>query len=200
MKTEFRWLMVCFCVLITFNSLSAFEGPEEKMRRPRFNNDRHLIQLTPEDEAESLEYLKLSNEDLYKDLIAVKESRPEFYKRALSRVFREMHYLEGLKKEDPERYEKVLDEKKLEKSTRELAKKYKKSVDDTEKEKMKAELSSMLYKLFEYRQMNRQYEIKRLEERLESLKEDMANRLDNKDEIIERRMNKLLGEDESLEW
>ena len=48
--------------------------------------------------------------------------------------------------------------------------------------------------------MKPQVEIERLEERLENLKEENQNRLDNKDQIVNNRLLELLGERSGLEW
>jgi len=200
MKTEYKWLVVSLSVLLVFQSIYASMGPRNDMRKSRLNYNHHMIRMTPEDENKTLEYLKSFDQDLYEELLSIKDSRPEFFRRTLSRIYREMHYLKRLKEEDPDRYENVLEEKKLEKTTKDLAKKYRKSEDRSEKEKIKAELNELLYKLFEYRQMNRQYEINRLEERLQLLKEDMEERVNNKEEIIENRLDKLIGDNDSLKW
>ena len=63
-----------------------------------------------------------------------------------------------------------------------------------------AELEELLYRIFEYRQLNRKAEIERIEKKLEELKKENQLRLEKKDEMVQRQLNKLLGIRSDLEW
>ena len=147
-----------------------------------------------------LEYLEEYYPNNLDRLTSIKELRPETYTEQLSRAYRQMIYLENLKETDPEQYERISEERRLEQESNQLAAQYKNTTDEDEKSEMRDELEDLLYKLFDYRQVNRISEIERLEERLADLKEENRNRLDNKDAIVNNRLLELLGERSGLEW
>lgn len=170
--------------------------PQQQQRR----QEREVLYLNPEQEEETLEYLKEFHPGRGGDLLLLKASRPERYWAFLSRAFREMRYLEDLKEKDPERYERVFQEKKLEREAWNLSRQYRQTEDDKEKARLKEELKSLLDQVFDFRQMNRQEEIEKLEKRLAELKENNQKRLANKDEIIQRRLKQMLGDEKGMEW
>ena len=90
--------------------------------------------------------------------------------------------------------------KKLEKQVRMLIEDYWQTGDALKKDELRRAIWKHLNKIFDYRQMNRQEEIQKLENKLKELKEVNEQRLANKDEIVENRMNDLLGEKPELEW
>ncbi|MBN2028858.1 hypothetical protein JW824_01305 [bacterium] len=158
------------------------------------------LYLNPQQEAEVLKYLEEYSPELAERLSRIKESNSDTYREQLSRAYRQMIYMDNLKETDPEQYERVSEERRLELESNQLATQYKNTTDEDEKRGIKAELEDLLFELFDYRQMNRIVEIERLEERLESLKEENQNRLDNKDQIVNNRLLELLGERSGLEW
>ncbi len=158
------------------------------------------LYLTPEQETEVLEYLEEYSPELVERLSRVKVTLPDTYREQLSRAYRQMSYMENLKETDPEQYERISEERRLELESSQLATQYKNTADEDEKSEIRVELKDLLFELFDYRQMNRIVEIERLEKRLESLKEENQNRLDNKDQIVNNRLLELLGERSGLEW
>ena len=195
---------------IGFSSVFAQDGFQNQnqqdkrragvLRQAQRQVQAEVLHLTPEQEEEVLKYIQQAYPDRAERLIRWKDLRPEAYKNALSRAFREMRFMEELKERNPERYARVSEEKLLESQSRELAQKYRQSDDDAEKEQLRKEMEDLLYKLFDYRQANRQDEIDRLEKRLAELKEATQERLENKTEIVERRLRELLGEQKGFEW
>lgn len=177
------------------------EGQERvRPRQQQPRREPEVLYLNPDQEEETLEYLKEFHPDQAGDLLLLKARRPERYWTVLSRAFREMRYLEGLKEKDPERYERVSREKKLEREAWNLSRKYRQTEDDNEKVRLREELKSLLDQVFDYRQMNRQEEIEKLEKRLAELKENNQRRLANKNEIVQRRLKQLLGDEKGMEW
>lgn len=158
------------------------------------------LYLSTEQETEVLEYLEEYSPELVERLSRIKVTRPDTYREQLSRAYRQMIYLENLQETDPDQYERISEERRLELESNQLANQYKNSTDESEKNEIRAELEDLLYRLFDYRQMNRIVEIERLEERLADLKEENQNRLDNKDAIVNNRLLELLGERSGLEW
>lgn len=72
--------------------------------------------------------------------------------------------------------------------------------DDDSRESKMDELRKQLSAEFMKRHKDQLGEIKKTEERLESLKTLHRKRLENKDKIVERRIDELLGNPDSLQW
>jgi hypothetical protein len=68
------------------------------------------------------------------------------------------------------------------------------------KEKVKTELMKTLDTLFDLREEERKEQVSVLEKELKELKEKLAVRAKNKNEIIKRRFNELTGAGKYLEW
>ena len=72
--------------------------------------------------------------------------------------------------------------------------------DATEKSKLKTELKKSVSQSFDLKEEIRRKEIDRLKERLADLNKKLKVRSHNKDEIVKRRLQELLGEDDYLDW
>jgi hypothetical protein len=171
-----------------------------RRQKPLTQPQQDVLYLTPEQEKEAIEYVRKVYPDRVERLLAIKERRPLLYRTFLSRGYREMRHLEELKEKDPERYDQRMEEKRLDEEARNLAKQYGESDDESEKARLKDELKALLDRIFDYRQRNRQFEIEKLEKRLAELKESNQQRLDNKDEIVQRRLDQMLGRQREWEW
>ncbi len=178
-------------------------GGQQGARRPqRANraNEPETLLLTPEQEAETIAYVEKVQPDRVEQLKRMKTRNSGNYAKFLSRAFREMRYLEDLKESDPERYEKVSAERNLDRQVRDLARQYKRETDSSEKSRLEGEILTLLQQQFDFRQIHRNEEIDRLEKRLAELKANNQDRVDNKDEIIQRRVEQLLGDNRAFEW
>lgn len=187
-KTVLFASMVSYCLIG-----AAFAQNRPQLRQNPVVPQQEILFLTEEQESAVLDYMKEVRPDQVEGLLKLKVTRPNQYRRLLSRVFREMRYLEDVKKRDPERYEILSREKRLENDSRELARKYRETDDEAEKERIKKEMLDLLDQIFDLRQANREFEIERLEKRLAEAKENNRKRLENKDQIIEQRLAELLG-------
>ena len=65
---------------------------------------------------------------------------------------------------------------------------------------IKEELQKNLGNLFDLKELQRESEVRMLEKEITKLKEKIASRKKNKEIIIRRRAEELLGEDSYLEW
>jgi hypothetical protein len=171
-----------------------------RIKRPLTTQERVLPVLTPEDEAFALEYLQESEPQKAFNLLSIRESNPAYYRKLISRYAYEIKALNRLKETDPEKYDRLISEKRMDRESRMIAKKYRSTEDVEEKAQIKNNLESLLNKIFDERQLNRRDEIGRLEKRLTELKKINQERLVNKEKIINLRIEKLLGENRSLEW
>lgn len=156
-------------------------------------------------EAEEKEYLENIDPELIVHLNEIKKMDKERYLDFL----RELHFknidlpliVSGendyfeVRKERSERRRKMLE---LEIMTESLSAKYKSG--DGDKNSIKKELNSNLAQLFDLREEERQYEVERLERKIEELKKKLDMRSKNKGEIIRRRLEDLLGDKEYYKW
>ncbi len=155
------------------------------------------FQLTPEDEQE---YLKNIKSELKIKLEEIKKNDKERY----ADLLRELHWKNmersfmrmGKEKEMIEKDKQIIEYEIL---TESLAFEYQKA-SKSEKEKIKKNLKKSLSQLFDLKESQREKEVKMLEERIVKLKEKIASRKKNKDIIIRRRTEELLGENDYLEW
>jgi len=83
--------------------------------------------------------------------------------------------------------------------TEALAVKYE-QVKESEKTKIKKDLRRELNNLFNQKEERRREEVEQLEKELRELKKSLSARQKNKKDIIERRLQELLDEDQYLEW
>ena len=84
-------------------------------------------------------------------------------------------------------------------ATRKLAAAYKSAATPEEKEKARVELKTGLGKLFDMREQQRAKDIEKFDKHLTELKEKLAKRQANRDQIIEKRLQEITGGDE-LSW
>ena len=115
-------------------------------------------------------------------------------------ALKQKHRLEGLKETDPERYE--LNEKilRMEIQCRNLKFDYMEPASKDEKKGIEKKLKAILPELFDLREKDREFELKRLEKEIAEMKDIMVNRKKHKAEIIERHLNELLQEEEYMRW
>lgn len=149
---------------------------------------------------EEQEYLKNINSELKLKLKEIKENNKERY----TDLLRELHWKNmehsfmhmGREKEMMKNEKQIIEYEIL---TESLALEYKDAA-SSGKTKIKKELQKNLSNLFDLKEMQREKEVKLLENEIAKLKEKVATRKKNKDIIIRRRTEELLGEGKYLEW
>jgi hypothetical protein len=162
-------------VELNSNTWTTFSGDTETLYRQQLNKE--LL--------EKLEQIKQKNQNKYQTLL-----REAYFKNS-----RFPHW-ERRNKEQFERQQKILD---LEIQSESLALDYK-DTDGNKKQSVKKELQKVLSELFELREKDRKEDVARLEKELQELKESLQIRANKKNEIIERRIEDLLGENKYLDW
>lgn len=179
---------------------------EKEMRHQEFQRQEELLhmiyqkKMTPEQEEEILDRIKKENPEEAKELMMLKKEEPFEFRKILIQRQHELERLDELKERDPERYEQKVKQNSLERRGRQLAEKYRDSTDEKIKANIKKELSSVLNQLFDLREKDREMEIKHLTEKLNQLKSVLAERKKKKQEIVERRLQEMLGEIDVLLW
>ena len=88
---------------------------------------------------------------------------------------------------------------KLEKESRELARKAR-EVEGAERQELEEELRQTLEEIFEAKMELRRERVEQLEERLQKERDELQRRGAARESMIDRRLNRLLGEDDALDW
>lgn len=102
---------------------------------------------------------------------------------------------EMMKDRDPEMFELMQADERLERQTMELVEQYHRASGERCDE-VRAELEAVVNRHYDVRQQRRELELKRLEEALERMRESVERRNRAREEIIERHIRRLLGDDE----
>ena len=187
-------------VIALFVLISQVILAQEKIKvpeAPKFNFEFHeFFKLSEEDETE---LLKNISKDLKKELEIIKNVNKEKYIELLRQSqYKNMAvpFMEKREKETWEREQKIFE---AEIKAEALAAKYSKAR-QAEKENIKRDLKEELKTLFDKKEERRREEVSELEIQLQELKKSLEVRQKNKNQIIERRIQELLEEDEYLEW
>jgi hypothetical protein len=193
--------------LLVMNPISA----QEQQPRPRGEapllHEKSLpatpmpdVELTPEMEKEALEHLAKLNPRGAEELRGLKMVNQRAYIERLRQILREKYHLDRLQKDDPVRFERESKIRELERQSHELGETYRKAQDETARKTARSNLVNVITQLFDLREMNRQEEVKRMEAELKRLKDTLAQRQQNRMNIIERRIQQLTGEAGAIEW
>ncbi len=102
----------------------------------------------------------------------------------------------GMRQNDPEMEKLTQIDFNLDRESRELAGQYRQGPKDKQDE-IKKKLQEVVAKQFETRQQRRTLELKRLEDEIKRIRESIDKRNSGKQVIVDRRVNELLGQDDS---
>jgi len=186
-----------FGALLTVIPLSAqAEGP----RGPGFgppNQQRAGAKMNPEDRAAMrqereqglLERIRENAPERYKALLDMKQNDPKRYRRTLMGLGRVLHDAE----KDPAAMDRFFEITDLHHDLRELAEGYG-ELSSREQSTRRKEMEATTLQLFELKQEKRQARLAQLEERLGELKDEIAQRARNKNELIEDHVDNLVSE------
>ena len=102
--------------------------------------------------------------------------------------------IEGMKKNDPERFKLLQKDFELDRKIKDLVRQYKAETNTDQKEALKKEISELCVKHFEVRQQRRELDLARMKAWLNQIEQDIDKSRQNKDKIIEQRINSLLDD------
>ncbi len=145
------------------------------------------------------EYLQSLNNVLRKKLSTIKRFDNKTYQKLLQKTYFNTMDVPFFNEFDKVRMERRKEISTLEIETTSLALTYKNDA-NADKSKIKKELTKKLNELFTLKEQNKKQDVERLEKKLKDLKKSLSVRNDHKDEIIKRRFNQLIGEEEYLDW
>jgi len=176
--------------------ITADEGQPPLPRPPK----PAPVKISEQQKNEIIEFYKQIESDIEKNLEQLRVRNPQKYERKLQNLYREYVFLNRKKEEDPELYRKAIELRKLSATVRVMANNYKKSDSDSERGKIRTKLRDTLSMVFDLKEKERVAEMDRIKKRLVRLQAEMVERQNNKDQIVENRLNKLIGKEHLYEW
>ena len=151
-------------------------------------NEEKILKSLPSGIKEDLLKVKSFNEEEYYNLLS---ESPDFYLRSDWEYFSD-----PLEKQRFERQQSI---DQTEMHTKALGLLYQNAKSD-EQQKLKTQLRKELEQLFDLKEQERRLEVEMLERELKELKASLDARKNNKKEIINRRLNELIGKGDYLNW
>lgn len=109
-------------------------------------------------------------------------------------------YLTQVQQNDQALFNRLVDERKMERETILLANEIRSMEEGPERSRKVEELRSKLDEIFDLKQDNRREEMEQLENRLEELQEKLEERERMRDDVVERRLRQLLHTADELNW
>lgn len=147
-------------------------------------------------ESKVLEIIKTNDPEFHKKIIALKGTDAVKYRQIIKMSFNFLTFARNL--EDKTIEKDIVKGISLEYDVRELGLKYEKAA-DSDKSKIKEEIKSKLNALFDIRTKVQELRVKRLENEVKELKATVEKRKANKSQIVEQRLNQIIGR-KYLNW
>jgi len=107
--------------------------------------------------------------------------------------------MQRLEQDDPEMHQLLVEDNRLDREAIALARRVREAK-STEREKLRADLAVVVNKHFDVRQQRRELSLKRMEEELKRLREAIESRSKGRDDVVQRRITELVGDDKNLEF
>jgi hypothetical protein len=147
-----------------------------------------------------LDRMKEKHPEEYARLLKLRETSPEEFRQALHEKLAQEKMRsrshDGEHGRPPPMNPEIM---KSEKEAMDIAKTYRQTTDAAQKEQIRKDLRQKLEVLFDLREKDRQEHIRRIEADLANLKKSVDQRQKNREQIIDRRLQELTGE-EGLRW
>lgn len=191
-----KWYFVVFVTTIFITQISFAQDYEEPPKAPKLLD---YSRVKPQDE--KLILSKLSPE-LKAALLKVKEVDQERYEELLEQSsYNSFDMYSGfMEASERERMETDRQIEEMEIQTEALGIQYEHASSENDKQKIVTDLKHILGQLFDMKEKSRSLEVEMLEKELKQLKESLNVRKQSKNEIINRRLNELIGKGDYLDW
>jgi len=160
-----------------------------------------IVRLSDQEREEAMDFVRAYGGAMrLRRLENLRLAAPLKFEQGLRRALVKKREVEKLKERDPKLYKKVLKIMELERKSFDLAEDYRNTEDETEKENIKNQLMATLSEQFSLKEEEKNARMKKLEDKLARLKDELMKREKNKKEVVNRRLKDLLGENRYLEW
>ena len=130
----------------------------------------------------------------YDDMLELEETDPEMFSRQLGRMLPEMMKMHELSQDDPELFEVRIAEHRTEYELRRLARRYRHAADEGQREEFRGLMRPLVERQFDLRQQRMEFEIVHLEQRIQSLRQNMERRAEDREAEIIRAIEQILHE------
>jgi len=192
-----KWLTIA--IITTICVTSVLHAQDEYIKAPR---EPRIIGYNKVDEQDEKEILNKLSSELKAELLKVKEVDKERYQDLLQEMSFSGYEMYGgfMETSEKERYQTDKQIEEMEVRTEALGVRYEHSTSENEKQKIISDLKSVLNQLFDLKEKSRSLEVEQLEKELKQLRESLNVRKQSKNEIINRRLNELIGKGDYLDW
>ena len=159
--------------------------------------------MDEEQAREALEVLRRIDPEKAESLEKVIEENPEQAARVLHENFPNLGRFMAWRRYDPEGFDLRIQDLSLSRQTHACANRLREAIDAGDGEIAALEqiqLSDLVAEHFDVRQQLREYELAKLRDRIEELLAQLEERTSNRDELIEDRIEELVGEGGEDRW
>jgi|GEM_PF-2780593 len=191
-----KWCLIVSAISIYAAGISFGQDYDQEPKAPKIYG---YSEGNNHDEKELLS--KLSPE-LKADLLKVKELDKERYEELLEQTsYNDFDMYTGfMEASEKERFQTERKIEEMDVRSEALGIRYEYSSSESEKQKIVSDLKAVLNQLFDMKEKSRSLEVEMLEKELKKLKESLNVRKQSKNEIINRRLNELIGKGDYLDW
>jgi len=124
----------------------------------------------------------------------LRDERPEMFKAMTRRLRFEIGQLKRLQESDPKAFQAALEEGALRYRSIELTGQIRQTDDPERRKALTAELRGVVERLLEAEQKAREAQVRELEERLQRLRDQIRERAEHRQDVIEELMKRMLTE------
>jgi len=166
-----------------------------------FAINHSIVQAERPSDSEVLEFIAKHVPEASQELKEIKQHEPQEYRNIVQDWKEKITYYFELKEQDKQLADDMLKAEQLEFQSWRLAEKIHETEDPNKKKQLVKKLRGLLEKVFDARLRGRKFETSKLKEELGELQRQIQKREANRDEIITRHLEEMVGpEDESLSW
>jgi hypothetical protein len=189
--------LILLAFLLTAGSLTlwAQQGQEPDARRPdqsdRRSRFRRRFELTDEQQAELLEQIKAHRPEEYEQLMKMKESQPRRYRWILAERWR---WYQRYKSMPAPVQKALLTQYEARVRIARIRKALADDPSDQQRRALAAKLKTQVAALFDANQTIRTHFLKKLEEKLERFRNELADRSEKRDKLIAEHVQKILDD------
>jgi hypothetical protein len=155
--------------------------------------------LTSEVVRTGVEYIVKYKPRLAKDLDTTLKADSQQFKSQVSNAASYARDLAALKRSDPTRYDRREQMLQLDAQVERFVDRYQ-EVSEGEKPQVEVEMTTVLAKVFDLRTEEDRYQLEQVKKQADAMQAKIADRVKNKDRIVDRQMTTMLGLNEALTW
>jgi len=169
---------------------SAETRPDEEKPRPPRGGWRGGPRLTEEQEEELLAAIKKWMPERHARLAALKESNPGRYAAYLAGVWR---WYQGFKQMPEDVQKATIARQNAQVRIGVLLERARETESEGERDRLRQQIAKQVAVMFDAEQVEREYRLSRLEQRIQDLRKELKHRSEQREKIIAQRVQQLLS-------